>query len=292
MIRELAEELQMEYADVLRGVVLEEAMSRIYVSQYGSHMYLLNSECLGKEAYRQGKDRALKFYYQQNDMLDSSNPFAPGTPMNWKMATYLIAMIFYTDPNRRISWKGMAVEEKEFFQWNLVATVEEKEVPISIMLYPLDDTTEKPEERTLQLMTTGERLTYFHYGVEITLAKNYLEIMEKLELIPNMEAYSQVDRILNENAISGRLFMERVEKLLTGRETLKKEKRQEQLASYRDYTYMRKRWEQYARRNANHRTWEDIIAELLRFSEPVWHAICKDEVFLEDWMPELGRFLV
>ena len=116
--------------------------------------------------------------------------------------------------------------------------------------------------------------------------------MEKLELIPNMEAYSQVDRILSENAISGRLFMERVEKLLTGRETLKKEKRQEQLASYRDYTYMRKRWEQYARRNANHRTWEDIIAELLRFSEPVWHAICKDEVFLEDWMPELGRFLV
>ena len=44
----------MEYADVLRGVVLEEAMSRIYESQYGSHMYLLNSECLGKEAYRQG----------------------------------------------------------------------------------------------------------------------------------------------------------------------------------------------------------------------------------------------
>ena len=27
------------------------------------------------------------------------------------------------------------------------------------------------------------------------------------------------------------------------------------------------------------------------FMKPLWHAVCCDEIFFDDWMPELGRYL-
>ena len=74
-------------------------------------------------------------------------------------------------------------------------------------------------------------------------------------------------------------------------------RRLEQLGGYRSYTYMKKRWNRYCKRqdklSEHHDSagWEETLDLILDFLTPVWSAFCNDEIFYDDWMPELGRFL-
>ena len=69
-------------------------------------------------------------------------------------------------------------------------------------------------------------------------------------------------------------------------------KRMEQITSYKEYGYMKKKWMQYCRtRNGEVVSWEQLMDRLLIFLTPLWKALCEDEIFFDDWMPELGRFL-
>ena len=35
----------------------------------------------------------------------------------------------------------------------------------------------------------------------------------------------------------------------------------------------------------------DALDLILAFAGPVWNCLCDNEIFCDDWMPELGRFL-
>lgn len=63
----------------------------------------------------------------------------------------------------------------------------------------------------------------------------------------------------------------------------------------RDYPYMKKRWEKFCRHSAIAGTetlkWEEEMECFHHFLGDMWEAVCRDEVFFGDWMPELARFL-
>ena len=70
------------------------------------------------------------------------------------------------------------------------------------------------------------------------------------------------------------------------------QKRIGQISSYKEYGYMKKRWQQYAKQQKKeNQSWEDVLERLCAFLTPLWKALCEDEIFFDDWMPELGRFL-
>ena len=69
------------------------------------------------------------------------------------------------------------------------------------------------------------------------------------------------------------------------------EKRLNQLKSYREYGYMRKRWIAACKKQSIEAKWEDTLDTIVAFLEPIWNALCNNEIFFDDWMPELGRYL-
>ena len=293
-IKEKSEELGISFHRLLRGFVLEELMKLIYQSDFGKVMWLCNSQALGLEAYRAGKETVLEFYYIENKEKASESGFTPGAKLDWKLASIMIAMIFSKENSKEINWKGRTVQEKDYFQWNLMADFMNMEIPVSVRIFPYSGKDKEPELRSLSFfMNEGETLTYNHYSAESLLAHSFVEIMEMLELINSMEAYDIVDQILSSQAITGRHLMERLEAVLEEKPAICKKKRLEQLQSYKDYTYMRKRWESYCKgRGRSVKDWNAVMEMLLVFADPVWNAVCDHEIFLEDWMPELGRFLM
>ena len=48
---------------------------------------------------------------------------------------------------------------------------------------------------------------------------------------------------------------------------------------------------QNARRAKQKEDWEEVVDRIMAFMKPVWRALCADEIFFDDWMPELTRFL-
>ena len=130
------------------------------------------------------------------------------------------------------------------------------------------------------------------YSPESELSYDLFAIMDKLELIGSMGSYYDAYRLLRTQPLSGRYVLEELTVLTAASPKMRKEQRLKQLDEYRAYTYMRKRWEKYLRNHGLAEVpWEDAINLILVFVSPIWESLCRNEIFFDDWMPELGRFL-
>lgn len=117
-------------------------------------------------------------------------------------------------------------------------------------------------------------------------------MMEWLELVSDMGCYWRTYEILKTQSLSGRFVLEELQTLTENEPGVKTKKRFAQISEYRDYAYMRKRWEKYLRNHGKKKVaWEEALELILTFAEPVWNCLCDNEIFFDDWMPELGRFL-
>ena len=116
--------------------------------------------------------------------------------------------------------------------------------------------------------------------------------MRKLELIGDMKSYSVVNDILRTQPISGRYIIDELYRFAEKEPKVAKTKRMEQIVGYREYTYMRKRWEQYCKNHGKEvEPWAEVIDRIVTFLQPIWTCLCNNEIFFDDWMPELGRYL-
>ena len=133
---------------------------------------------------------------------------------------------------------------------------------------------------------------YQHFPVETYLAEQLFSILKFLELIPSMEVYDTTFRLLEQETVDGRHIYETLSFLCGNEEVIPQEKRIEMLESYDTYTYMKKRWEKYVRKQGiENVSWETVLRRMVLFLRPVWNAMCRDEVFFGDWMPDLERYL-
>ncbi|MBO5524069.1 MAG: hypothetical protein J5986_10420, partial [Roseburia sp.] len=106
-----------------------------------------------------------------------------------------------------------------------------------------------------------------------------------------MDHYLQIYRILSEYSADGRHVKEKLVQLCEREHISMEEERVKELVSYREYGYMKKRWEKYLRHcGKTEPEWEEVVDKLEKFLGPIWQAVCKDEVFFGDWMPDLERF--
>lgn len=293
-LKEKSISLQIPFPNLLYGYVLEETMRLISGSEYADFLWLANPQILGLDSYKKGQNGCLQFYYMESSKKIPENKLIPGQKLSWKLATYMIAVIFSKERSVHISWKGMAVQKEHGFQWNLMGGMDGMEVPLEVKLIPFEDSsnciTEKGELSLF--MEEKKTIVYRRYPFENLLADNLCQIMSQLELIDSMEAYETVDEILRTQSISGRRLVDELTDLTAKTPKILRLKRMQQLESYRDYTYMKKRWEKYVKATKRELPeWKDVIERLVKFTEPVWRAVCKKEIFFDDWMPELERFL-
>lgn len=292
-LKEKSIALGIPFADLMRGYMLEEALQLIYSSPYEEVLWVCNPQILGLDAYRKGGEAPLCFYYLENSKAVSEEKMVPGQKLSWKLAVAMLDEIFRKERSTNITWKGRAVQTEEGFAWNLTGCFMEMEVPLVFTFMRYENKIQIPQKCKLRLfMENAKQVEYLAYATENVLAESLYEIMSRLELIADMESYGTINRILKTMPVSGRYVMEIFGVLAQDEPKLRNEKRLEMIRSYRNYAYMRKRWEKYQRNKKQlAEPWKEVIDRLLAFAEPLWNAFCHDEIFFEDWMPELGRFL-
>ena len=138
--------------------------------------------------------------------------------------------------------------------------------PIEISLY-------QPEERVCNLI---------------------FPILEKLELMNDMEVYYEIDDILSNEPLDGlklfKTFEREVEK--RGISLDKLSDRVSKFSKYEGNTFLRKKWKAYLRVNRlGKKEWKLVQKETLAFIEPLVTAMKNNSVFIDSWLPELGRYL-
>jgi hypothetical protein len=314
----IAEREGLSIADALRGYAIEELLGRIYGLAYGEFLWLRGMQAVGAENYRRRQESCLEFYYVESRKYIAPGKIVPGAQWTDALRNRLQKELFEVQDAKQLSWtvenlavfsknakdeqpkstgtepnSGEAEHQRATWVWTLRANYRDMHTPVMVKITPLSERNLLPEKRLLSLLAEpGKTMTVFEYSAESRLAEDFFEIMKMLELISDMAPYDRVNRILKTESVNGRHMMEELEEKLKAEPKLRREKRMEQLEGYRNYTYMKKRWQQYERRHAaEEEPWTEVMDRLLRFGTPIWQALCRKEVFFDDWMPELSRFL-
>ena len=165
-------------------------------------------------------------------------------------------------------------------------------IPFDLHLIPYMGHEIFPQKKTVASMDAGESITYNMFPPEEYLVLAFYEIIKELELIKDLSWYKEVYEILCKEAVVGRKVWKSMNRLVKEYPIPSMEKRLETLISYKDYGYMQKRWKNQSKREKEtYPAWEDVIVRIEAFLAPIFQGVVEDEIFLGDWMPELGRYL-
>lgn len=292
-LKKRSEELDIPFSDLLWGYMIEDMMLRIYQSEYKDILWLETVPIIGEAAYRAREQKRISFFYQENDRPMPPEKLKPGQKLSVLMAEQLMADIFCTDNRQEIHWEGQVHEKSGIYFLGLEGTYCQMRVPVMLCLHGGREEKQIPGRKEEELTAIpGKKVSYFIYAPEYQLSRAIFTIMERLELVNDMGCYWKLYETLKNQSLSGRFVLEELETLAEQEPKVKTKKRLEQIAGYRNYAYMRKRWEKYLR---NHKqkpvAWEEALDLILNFAGPVWNCLCDNQIFFDDWMPELGRFL-
>jgi len=277
-IKEKSEQLNIPFKNLLSAAVCEIVIELLANGKYCNELYLCNSAEFKSDVY---KDLCISnIYYEYVRDLDDK-----------------MAILYMRDILKEIMAKGAlegmvvngSVGETGI---SLKITIDDMYIPINLY-FKKHGASHEPEKITLELIAYGNRkVDVLINPKEEELSKHLLEIIDKLELINNMDHYYDAYEILTSNPVNGRKVKDRLNELVKEKDIVIDDTRLNMLKSYGDYTYMKRKWKvELRQKKKSEPQWSDVNNCLMNFLSPIWDAMEKNMVFLGDWMPQLKRFL-
>lgn len=279
-------------SDILYGVAVEDLFSRLEKSSFHDYLWLTNEQAIGEMAYKKKVKERLEFLYVESGKKNYHQHVVAGQVFDQDVLALLLEELF-SKIEADSKWEYKIADSQAGTALLLTYTYLDMQVPVSIYIGTAVIASQKPKKKELKLLLEGKRAyTYLCYSKESILAESLFEIMRKLELISDMKSYDEANQILKNYSISGRYILEEFSSMGEKEPKVVAMKRLDQIASYKNYGYMKKKWQQYERNhNSEKEDWEDVVTRILAFMGPIWKALCENEIFFDDWMPELERFL-
>lgn len=292
-LKKKSEELKIPFSEVLGGFVLESFMYLVSESGFAEYLWLKNSSVLGAEQHRRKNILTLEFAYITDEAVVQKGLFQPGQKLSLKMAYVMLASVLKKEKVPEIKWRGRAEWKNDVVEFDITGEFEEMTVPLHIKIRECGDEEMLPISREHALMMDSkQKIHYLEYPIEDTLTELLFSIVNHMELLAEMKTYEQVYQILKKETVDGRHIKEKLEARCKQEEISLERDRVDTIISYKNYTYMRKRFEKYLRScKKKEPSWDEVMEKLEAFLPRVWQSICQDTVFFGDWMPELGRFL-
>jgi hypothetical protein len=137
-----------------------------------------------------------------------------------------------------------------------------------------------------------ERFEIWLYPMEIQVVELLTEIMSKMELINDMDIIFRLNKILTEETLDGLKLSRKIEEKIEKKQMRLSPEKKEKINSYGNYKYLITKWNKYLRvSKRNEPTWEQQYNVFMKFLMPLWDAAYNGEIFIGNWMPELGRYL-
>lgn len=274
LIKKKAKEIGISFDNLLYGCLLEEFI--VFISENNDELWVTNDNILGLDSYRRGiKDTLIITMNEDENIEDYVRKFSLSVVSYFANIGIPITTSFSTENRVRFE-----------------LSIDNMKIPVHLVIQKAPKTSAFTKEKRLKLTLQGEReVTYLEYPIEDKVAELSFNILDKLELLGEMEMYIDLYDLLITEPVEGRKVVESLSQKCDGKKGFDMA-RFEKLRSYRDYPYMQKKWKRLTKRTKRKDlSWKDVHVLIIRFLEPIYKAYVNEEVFFGDWMPDIARFL-
>ena len=274
LIKKKAKEIGISFDNLLYGCLLEEFI--VFISENNDELWVTNDNILGLDSYRRGiKDTLIITMNEDENIEDYVRKFSLSVVSYFANIGIPITTSFSTENRVRFE-----------------LSIDNMKIPVHLVIQKAPKTSAFTKEKRLKLTLQGEReVTYLEYPIEDKVAELSFNILDKLELLGEMEMYIDLYDLLITEPVEGRKVVESLSQKCEGKKGFDMA-RFEKLRSYRDYPYMHKKWKRLTKRTKRKDlSWKDVHVLIIRFLEPIYKAYVNEEVFFGDWMPDIARFL-
>lgn len=292
-IKEKSTAQKIPFPNLLAGHILEELMYLIAESGFGETLWLKNGDIFGIERYRKKPQLTLEFAYITDPKVIKKGTPQAGQKLSLKMGYIMLASILKKEKIPEIKWMGKATYENGKVEMDITGELEEMVVPVHLCITEYEDEEMIPvTKKIIPFMREKHVISYVEYPVEHQLTELLFLVLNQMELITEMDVYYRIYQILGKEPIDGRHVKEILEQLCKENGMTVGQERLETILGYKEYPYMRKRFEKTMRhKKKKEPDWASVMERLEAFLPRVWNSICQDSIFFGDWMPDLGRFL-
>lgn len=280
-IRQRSTELQLPFANLLAASILEEIVQKIAESRCAANFWMKDSMRMSLENYRKKVRLALSFFIQESKEFHYKK----------EDVSQLFSELFRNLKKNAVHWNYQVSVDRKMIYVDVKAKFSSVQVPVKLKLEPLLQTELQPYVKEMQLFTNNCRKVQIRcYPSEYIVSEKFLEILDKLELLNDMSCYMDIYEILKKDMLSGRKVWESLYEGCKARKIEVKSKRFCMIMSYRNSSYMEKKWKAFLRRqNRKQPGWNEVLDKIENFFGVIWENMCINVVYLGDWMPELGR---
>ena len=202
LLLETSKKMQMPFADLLGGVVLEDIIARIAGSANKENFWLRNSNVIGKEQYQKNLVLHLEYDYVIGK-LKKADPEKNEQTLLMDLARQLETI--FADTESGVSYRMKKQVQKQDLRIQLNARIEEMQIPVSLKIHLMFDEKKIPKKESfMSIVFPKTEVTYYSYPVEAFLAENFIEAVVKLELIQDMKVYYDIYYLLERESVDGR----------------------------------------------------------------------------------------
>ncbi len=316
-----SEVYQFPEMNLIAGSGAEKIIQKIYDSSLRAKLLLKNDKFLNREWYQEHLVNYLEFFVSEEEFAETAEEleglfFIEGAeweqeePQNdieqmekepQNAPQQELQVVLYRKLSEKWQWgsKNPRIRLK-ILEWPF-------QIPFELELIPYAGTAVQITEKTLEDSASQEKIIYHMFSQEEYLSRSFYKIVEELELITPMSWYKDGYDILTTQMISGRKVSESFRQLFLENAIPGLKERLEIVDSFQDYKYMEKRWENYMGRfwtkslplcdgdeiepESGEPNWQQVIQLFVRFFTPIFDVALKNELFIGDWMPQIGRYL-
>lgn len=316
-----SEVYQFQEMNLIAGSGAEKIIQKIYDSSLRAKLLLKNDKFLNREWYQEHLVNYLEFFVSEEGFAETAEEleglfFIEGAEWEQEEPQNDIEQIEKESQNAPKQELQVVLYRKlsEKWQWGsknprirLKILEWPFQIPFELELIPYAGTAVQITEKTLEDSASQEKIIYHMFSQEEYLSRSFYKIVEELELITPMSWYKDGYDILTTQMISGRKVSESFGQLFLENAIPGLKERLEIVDSFQDYKYMEKRWENYMGRfwtkslplcdgdeiepESGEPNWQQVIQLFVRFFTPIFDVALKNELFIGDWMPQIGRYL-
>ncbi len=275
LIKIKSKELDIPYENLLMGCILEETVKFI-AENYKDELWVINDSALGLSSYKRSLNDTLILSYSGTEDMEG-----------YVRKLSMSVVSYYMNLDIRVA--------TEFLSQNTVCfrlDILKMRIPFVLVVQKTGELSTFPREKTLMLtLENAKSIHYMEYPLEERISQVVFDILDKLELLNEMNEYIDLYDILKTETVEGRKVKECLSMKCEKKSGFDM-KRFEVLRSYGDYAYMKKKWKRAVRQSKRDELkWEEVHALIIKFTEPIYKAMLSNDLFFGDWIPEIGRFL-